>query len=173
MWKDGQPTLTEWLKRAAFCPCDCYVFAIHVLLASIRITLILAFTLTWLHALGQGNVRESLSLTFWLDSECLKELRFIYLFAGWRWRRPKPLRSSQENTVNARWRLPVCVQMQTQVWARRIKKDSSLERNDWAVCNFEWSARWPLPPTAIARSFIYTVFTHAWWQPLSMCKRSP
>lgn len=88
-------------------------------------------------------------------------------------RRPEPLRSSQENTVNARWRLPVCVQMQTQVWARRIKKDSSLERNDWAFCNFEGSARWPLPPTAIARSFIYTVFTHAWWQPLSMCKRSP
>lgn len=85
-------------------------------------------------------------------------------------RRPEPLRSSQENTVNARWRLPVCVQMQTQVWARRIKKDSSLERNDWAFCNFEGSARWPLPPTAIARSFIYTVFTRAWWQPLSMCK---
>lgn len=99
------------------------------------------------------------------------EARTGWLAAGWFWEGPNLcLRSSQENTVNARWRLPVCVQMQTQVWARRIKKDSSLERNDWAFCNFEGSARWPLPPTAIARSFIYTVFTHAWWQPLSMCK---
>lgn len=105
------------------------------------------------------------------------ETRTGWLAAGWLWddddEGPKPLHSTQENTVNTRWQLPVCVQTQTQVWARRIKKDFSLERNDWAFCNFEGPAWWPLPPTAIARSFIYTVFRHAWWQPLSMCKRSP